>query len=103
MQAVDRSVQSARITFLATPAFKERLISLASEDGVSVAEFVRRRVLGEDEDQLSAEEQRELAMLVGEVGEAIPRINASLVQMSDTIRALRAENDAFFRDKGLGQ
>lgn len=99
MAAVE--LQSERVTFLATPALKERLANLAKESGLSIGEYVRRRVQDTDGDDLTAQQEQELAALVEQVNDAIPRMNASLASMSETIRALRAENDAFFREKGI--
>lgn len=99
MQATE--LQSERVTFLATPALKARLAALAKADGLSIGEYVRRRVQEDDGQALSEEQEAELIALTQQVNEAIPRVNAKLERVSETIRSLKAENDAFFRDKGI--
>lgn len=91
-------MQTERITILASPAAKQAMAARASSKGLSLGEYVRRKVL--DEDDTPPEEEAELAELVAEVNLAIPRMQAALDGARSTIERLRAENDAFFRERG---
>lgn len=100
MSTMEKASHSERITFLATPALKSTLTSLAAASGISIGEFLRRRVLEDNDSDVTEEQQEELAALIEQVNQSIPRINDSLEAMSQTIRELRAENDVFFRKRG---
>ena len=93
-------MQTERVTFLTSREHKAALDVFAAKRGESVGNVVREataRFLAQPTDA----EEAELAALVEQVNDAIPRINASLRQMSKSIRDLRAESDAFYREKGL--
>ncbi len=95
-----KSLQTERVTFLTSREHKAALDAFASRRGESVGNVVREataRFLAQPTDT----EEAELAALVEQVNAAVPRINASLKQMSKTIRDLRADSDAFYREKGL--
>jgi hypothetical protein len=92
-------MQTERITILASPAAKREMAARASNQGLSLGEYVRRRAL--DNEELSAEQEAELSALVAEVNAAIPRMQASFERISETVARLREENDAFFREKGI--
>jgi len=92
-------MQTERITILASPAAKRTIAARASERGLSLGEYVRRKVL--DDDELSSDEEAELAMLVEQVNLAIPKLLASFEKISESVRQLREENDAFFRERGF--
>ncbi len=101
MTAAVRAVQSERITFLATPAVKQRLTNQAAASGVSVAEFVRRRVMDEGPAEISGPEQNELDALLVEVNAAVPRMRAALEQSCRTLEELHRDNEDFFRERGI--
>jgi hypothetical protein len=93
-------MQTERVTFLTSRDHKKALDAFASSRGESVGNVVREatlRFLAQPTDT----EEAELAALVEQVNAAVPRINASLQHMSKSIRDLRADSDAFFREKGL--
>ena len=92
-------MQTERITILASPAAKREMAARANSQGLSLGEYVRRRAL--DDEELSPEQEAELEALVAEVNAAIPRMQASFDRISETVARLRAENDAFFREKGI--
>lgn len=92
-------MQTERITILASPAAKRDMTARATARGLSLGEYVRRRAL--DDDDMTPEQEAELAMLVDEVNAAVPRMQATVERISDTVRQLREENDAFFREKGI--
>ncbi len=68
------TVQSARITILGTPDFKEFLVKEAKKEGVSMSELVRRRCTQKPE----SKDEALLAVLVSEVNEATLRAKKSL-------------------------
>jgi hypothetical protein len=92
-------MQTARVTFLTTPDRKAAIEQRAASLGVSSGEYIRLAV--DNFDQISEAEEVELAALVEQVSEAIPRMQASLDRSCDTLDTLHAEMDAFFRDKGI--
>ena len=94
------SMQTERVTFLTSREHKAALDAFASRRGESVGNVVREataRFLAQPTD----DEEVELAALVEQVNLAVPRINASLKQMSKSIRDLRTDSDAFYRERGL--
>jgi predicted ribosome quality control (RQC) complex YloA/Tae2 family protein len=92
--------QTERVTYLTNAEQKAALEAFARARGESVGSVLRDAV-AEYLGQPSAAEEAELIALTQQVNEAIPRMNAKLERISATIRDLRAENDAFFRDKGI--
>lgn len=64
-----------------------------------MGEYVRRKV--EDEDELTAEQEAELAALVAQANEAIPKMRESLDRSIDIIESTRREVDAMLREAGL--
>lgn len=92
--------QTERVTYLTNAEQKAALEAFAKARGESVGSVLREAV-AEYMGQPSAEEEAELIALTQQVNEAIPRMNAKLAAISESIQALRAENDAFFRDKGI--
>ena len=95
-------MQTERVTYLTNAEHKAALEAFAKARGESVG-AVLREAAARYMAQPSDEEEAELAVLVEQVNEAIPKINASLDAMSETIRRLRADNDAFFRERDFGQ
>lgn len=93
-------MQTERVTYLTDAQQKAALEAFARARGESVGN-VLREAASRYMSQPTDEEEAELAALVAQVNEAIPRINASLEHMSKNIRKLRDESDAFYREKGL--
>ena len=91
-------MQNERVTFLTTPAKKAALAARAAARHMSVGQYVRRKV--EDEDELSPEQEAELAALVEQVNAAVPEMQASLDDMSRMLRETHAEVDRMLRDMG---
>lgn len=85
-------MQTERVTILMTPARKAALAAKAAARQMSIGQYVRRKV--EDDDDLSAEQEAELALLVAEVNVAIPKMNESIDAMIASLRATRSAVDA---------
>ena len=85
-------MQTERVTILMTPARKAALAAKAAARQMSIGQYVRRKV--EDDDDLSAEQEAELALLVAEVNVAIPKMNESIDAMIASLRATRSSVDA---------
>ena len=92
-------MQTERVTYLTTIKGKAALATRASAYGISMGEYVRRKV--EDEDELTPDQQVELERLVAEVNEALPRMQASIGHMIETLDKTHRETDAFLRDMGV--
>jgi hypothetical protein len=93
-------MHSERITYLATADQKAALEAFAKERGESVGNVVREataRFIG----QPTEEEEAELAALVEQVNEAIPKMNASIDRMIETLEKSHRETDAFLRKMGV--
>lgn len=92
-------MQTERVTFLISHAEKAALAKRAAASGVSVGEYVRRRV--EDDDQLTDAQQAELGALVAAANAAIPKMKASIDRMLETLDRTHRETDAFLREMGV--
>lgn len=92
-------MRTARTTVLMTPEEKAALEKRAASRGVSSGEYIRLAV--DNFEKVSDEEEAELAALVDEVNQAIPKMKSSLDRTSKTLRKLLRENDAFFRERGI--
>jgi hypothetical protein len=93
-------MQTERVTFLTSREHKAALDAFAAERGVSVGNVVREataRYIGQPTEQ----EEAELAALVVQVNEAIPKMRASIENMIETMERSHAEMDAFLREKGI--
>jgi hypothetical protein len=91
-------MQTQRVTFLTSPEHKAALDAYAVRSGQSVGNVVREattRFLGQGED-----EEAQLAALVEQVNLAIPKMEASLDDMSRIMRETHAEVDAMLRTMG---
>ena len=93
-------MKTARTTILMTPEEKAAIERRAASRGVSSSEYIRLAV--DNFEKVSDDDEAELAALVEEMNKAIQRIKASLDQTSKTLRKLQRENDAFFRERGIG-
>lgn len=95
-------MQTERVTFLTSPDHKAALDAFAADNGQSVGHVVReatsRYIAARP---IEGPEEEALALLARELNEAAPRIQASLERLSAKLQAIHAENDAFFREKGI--
>lgn len=93
-------MQTERVTFLTSREAKKALDAFASKRGESVGNVVREATasyIG----QPSPEEEAELAALVKEVNKAIPKMQASIESMIETLEKSHRETDAFLRKMGV--
>ncbi len=93
-------MQTERVTYLTSAEQKAALEAFAKSRGESVGHVVREATahyIARPTD----DEEAELAALVAQVNEAIPKMNASLDHMSETLRKSHREIDAFLRQKGI--
>jgi hypothetical protein len=92
-------MRSARVTVLMKPEEKKELEAKAKRRGVSSGEYLRLAV--DNFEKVSDEDEAELAALVEEVNNAVPKMKASLERTSKSVRKLLRENEAFFRERGI--
>jgi hypothetical protein len=92
-------VQTERVTFLTTPASKAMISSRAAAQGISIGEYIRRKV--EEEDEMTAAEEAELAVLVREANAAIPGMAASLDRVSTALKDAHEAVDKALREAGI--
>ena len=92
-------MQTERVTILMTPARKASLAARAAAQHMSIGQYVRRKI--EDEDDLSPEQEAELAMLIEQVNEAVPKMRADLDHMIATIQATNDKVDRTLREAGV--
>jgi hypothetical protein len=92
-------MQTERVTFLASPDVKRAIAARATNRGLSLGEYVRRKAL--DDDDLSPEDEAELATLVAEANAAIPKMQASLERMIARLEESNQKNEAFLRQMGV--
>ena len=95
-----KSLQTERVTFLTSREQKAALDVYAASSGQSVGNVVREataQFIG----QPTAEEEGELAALVEQVNEAIPKMQASIDRMIETMDKSHRETDAFLREMGV--
>ena len=93
-------MQTERVTFLTSREHKKALDAYASSSGQSVGNVVREataRYIG----QPTPDEEAELAALVAQVNEAIPKMHASIDRMIETLDKSHRETDAFLRKMGV--
>jgi signal transduction protein with GAF and PtsI domain len=93
-------MQTERVTFLTTPDHKAALDAFARESGMSVGHVVR-----EASSQYIARptpsEEAELAALVEQANEAIPKMAASIDRMIARLDESHRATDAFLREMGV--
>jgi ABC-type transporter Mla subunit MlaD len=98
-------MQTERVTFLTSRDQKKALDAYARRTGRSVGHVVREataRYMAHGENSEDADDdEAQLAALVEEVNNAIPKMNASLDQMSRTLRETSAEVDKVLRAAGI--
>lgn len=93
-------MQTERVTFLTSRDHKAALDAYAQESGMSVGHVVREatsRYIA----QPSTTEEAELAALVEQVNEAIPKMEAAFDEMSRTLRETHEEVDRALRNAGI--
>ena len=93
-------MQTERVTILMTPDRKAQVASRAAARGISMGEYLRRKVEDED-DELTPEQEAELAELIRQANIAIPEMAESLDRMSDMLRKTNADIDKTLREAGL--
>jgi DNA repair ATPase RecN len=91
-------MQTERVTFLTSAEHKAALDAFAARSGQSVGNVVREATARYLHDGQEDEEQ--LAALVEQVNEAIPKMEAALDEMSRKMRETHAEVDAMLRAMG---
>ena len=91
-------MQTERVTILMTPAKKAALAARAAARHMSIGQYVRRKVEGEED--LTPEQEAELAALVEQVNKAVPKMEASLDEMSRTLRETHERVDRMLREMG---
>lgn len=92
-------MQTERVTFLTTPQGKAAIAARAAARGISVGEYVRRRV--ENDDELSDGEEAELAAIVEELVAAIPDMKARLERAASLIENAVNDSDRRLREAGV--
>ncbi len=92
-------MQTERVTFLTSRTGKAALARRAAAQGVSVGEYVRRKV--EDDDELTPEQEAELAALAAEANEVIPKIREALDRSSERLEATHRKVDILLREMGI--
>lgn len=93
-------MHTERVTILMTPDRKARVAHRAAERGISMGEYLRRKV-DEDDDELTVAQEAELAELVRQANIAIPEMAESFDRMSAMLRKTRAEVDETLRKAGI--
>ncbi len=94
-------MQTERVTFLTSVEHKAALDAFAARSGQSVGNVVREatvRYLNDGED-----DEEQLAALVEQVNEAIPKMGAALDEMSRKMRETHVAVDAMLRAMGARQ
>jgi hypothetical protein len=92
-------MQTERVTFLTTPENKAALSARAAARGVSIAEYIRRKV--ENDDGESDAEEAELAAIVEELIAAVPDMRTRLDRVSSMIEQAIAESDRRLQEAGV--
>ena len=93
-------MQTERVTFLTSRDHKAALDAFAADKGMSVGHVVREATK-EFIAQPTAEQEAELAALVEQVNDAIPKMNASIDRMIETLDRTHRDTDAFLREMGV--
>ena len=92
-------MQTERVTFLTTPQGKAAIAARAAARGISVGEYVRRRV--ENDDEPADGEEAELAAIVEELVAAIPEMKARLERTASLIEDAVNDSDRRLREAGV--
>ncbi len=95
-------MQTERVTYLTSAEHKDALEAFAKARGESVGNVLREataRYMAQPRDE--SEEEAELAALVAQVNEALPKMNASIDQMIEKMRVTHEEVDRTLRAAGI--
>lgn len=92
-------MQTERVTFLTSRTGKASLARRAAASGISVGEYVRRKI--EEEDEMTPDQQAALAALVAQVNEAVPKMRRSVDRILETLDKSHRETDAFLKQIGI--
>ena len=92
-------MRTARTTVLMTPEEKAAIERRAARLGVSSGEYIRLAV--DNYERISPEQEAQLAALVEQVNEAVPRMAAMLDDMSRNLRETHSEIDRALRQAGI--
>lgn len=93
-------MQTERVTFLTSRDHKAALDAFAKDSGMSVGHVLREassRYLAEGE----MDEDERFQLLIQELDDALPHMNAALDRAIEGQRQLRADIDAMLREAGL--
>jgi len=94
-------MRTARLTVLLKDDEKAEWEARAARRGISSSEYVRQIV--NDDERVTAEQEAELATLVREANEAIPKMSASIERITKRLEAMAQKNEAFFEKMGLSR
>ena len=92
-------MRTERVTVLMTPAEKAVLSARAAMLGVSSGAVLRAGL--DDREDVTLEQERELAMLAAELKLAVPKMEAALERSCQVLEDLHRENEDFFRARGV--
>jgi molybdopterin converting factor small subunit len=95
-------MQTERVTYLTSVEQKAALESFAKARGESVGNVLREaamRYIAQPRDE--TEEEAELAALVQQVNEALPKMNESIDQMIEDLRVTHEQVDRTLRAAGI--
>lgn len=92
-------MRNARFTVLLKDDEKAEWEARAARLGVSSSEYVRQVV--NDDERITAEQEAELAALVREANEAIPKMSASIDRMIETLSKTHEAVDRTLREAGI--
>jgi KaiC/GvpD/RAD55 family RecA-like ATPase len=96
-------MQTERVTFLTTPDHKAALDAFARNSGMSVGHVVREASAIYIAQAAADEDEQQLAALVREVNEAVPRMRADIRDAIATIDRANAVVDAVLSGEGSRQ
>jgi hypothetical protein len=92
-------MQTERMTILVDPGYKASVVRRAALRGVSTSEHVRNAL--DSFGEISGDEEAELAVLVAQVNDAVPKMQASIENMIATMDKTHRETDAFLKKMGV--
>jgi signal transduction protein with GAF and PtsI domain len=92
-------MQTERVTFLTSRDHKAALDAFAASNGMSVGRVVREAT-SQFMAQPTTEEEAELAALVAQVNEAVPKMNKMIDDMIERMDKTHHEVDAMLRAMG---
>jgi KaiC/GvpD/RAD55 family RecA-like ATPase len=93
-------MQTERVTFLTTPDHKAALDAFAASNGMSVGHVVREASAIYIAQTAAEEDEEQLAALVREVNEAVPRMREDIKSAIASINRANAAVDAVLAGEG---